>query len=246
MVPNGGMEFGFRAGADVTYQMADKNWEETNATSPTAPVAYSTEAYFKYGMNDRSDLEISLPWYFYDKDYALLHDRTESFGGFDRAHLAAKIGLGKTGTGLVAGFFVPVGQEKIVGFKPEWGFTLGTFCGYRKGTWYADGLATWSTTPKSSSGFQPGDVTVMMARGGVQLDEGVAPNFALNYSFTGRSNTNDVASGEVVHKILATPGCLLQLDEDWTMDVRVPVVVMGANVHASAGLSVGIIGYFEP
>ena len=235
-----------RAGFDATYQMLDDSWNFSSATSPNPPVVYSTEAVFKYGMNERSDLEVSLPWAFRDKDYATLEGRTASYGGFDRIHLAAKIGLVKSGAGLVAGFYFPLGHTKIVGFNPEWGFTLGAFGGYRKGLWWADGLTTWSTTPSNSSGFQPGDATQLLARGGVQLDEGVAPNFAIAYNLVGKSSQDGKDIGKSVQKITATPGCLLQLDEEWTLDVRLPVVVSGANTHATAGLSLGIVGYFEP
>lgn len=242
----GGMEFGLRFGFDATYQMLDNSWNFQNATSPSAPVAYASEAVFKYGMNEKSDLEVTLPWASRDKDYAVLENRTASYAGFDRIQLAAKIGLAKTGAGLVAGFYFPLGQEKIVGFNPEWGFTLGAFGGYKKGIWWANGLTTWSTTPKTSSGFQPGDMTQLLSRGGLQLDQGVAPNLALAYSLMGSPTQNGKETGVAVHKITVTPGCLLQLDEDWSLDVRLPVVVAGANVHASAGLSVGILGYFEP
>jgi len=246
LVEQGGMEFGLRFGFDATYQMLDESWNFHSATSPSAPVAYASEATFKYGMNEKSDLEVSLPLALRDKDYAKMEGRTASYGGFDRIQLAAKIGLAKTGAGLVAGFYFPLGHEKIVGFNPEWGFTLGAFGGYKKGLWWADGLTTWSTTPENSSGFQPGDMTQLLARGGIQLDQGVAPNLALAYNLLGSSTQDGKETGDAVHKITVTPGCLLQLDEDWTLDVRLPVVAAGANVHASAGLSVGIIGYFEP
>ncbi|MEK7394147.1 MAG: hypothetical protein AAB214_16435, partial [Fibrobacterota bacterium] len=185
------------------------------------------------------------PWVYRDKDYATLEGRADGYGGFDRAHLAAKIRLTKSvESGLTFGFSFPLGHEKVVGFNPEWGFTLGTYGGYRKGIWSADALATWSTTPKSSSGFQPGDVTLLTARTGVQLDEGVAPNFGLSYSYVDKSvlgkSTGIPLTGMVaVSKIVATPGCVLLLDEEWSLDVRVPVVVAGANTHAAAGLSVG-------
>jgi hypothetical protein len=246
LLEQGGMEFGFRFGFDATYQMLDESWAFSSAQSPSAPVAYASEAVFKYGMNERSVLEVSLPWALRDKDYASLEGRTESYGGFDRIQLAAKIELAKTGAGLVAGFYFPLGHQKIVGFNPEWGFTLGAFGGYRKGSWWADGLTTWSTTPQTSSGFKPGDMTHLLARAGVQLDQGVAPTFAMAYQHVGSATQNDKETGLEVHRITATPGCLLQLDEEWTLDVRLPVVVGGANAHASAGLSVGIVGYFEP
>lgn len=246
LLEQGGMEFGFRFGFDATYQMLDESWNFSSAPSPSAPVAYGSEAVFKYGMNEKSALEISMPWAWRDKDYASLENRTASYGGFDRVQLAAKIGLAKTGAGLVAGFYFPLGHQKIVGFNPEWGFTLGAFGGYRKGIWWADGLTTWSTTPKTSSGFQPGDMTQLLSRGGVQLDQGVAPTLAMSYNHWGSATQDGKETGESVHKIAVTPGCLLQLDEDWSLDVRLPVVVAGANVHASAGLSVGIVGYFEP
>lgn len=246
MIEQGGMEFGLRFGGDATYQVLDESWDFSDATSPSAPVVYSSEAVFKYGMNEKSDLEISLPSSFRDKDYASLEHRTAAYGGFDRMLLAAKIGLGKTGAGLVAGFFFPLGHERIVGFNPEWGFTLGAFGGYRKRNLWVDGLTTWSTTPANSAGLKPGDVTALLSRGGIQLDEGVAPTMALAYSLVGSSTTNGHENGKSVQKITATPGCLLQLDEEWNLDIRVPVVVAGANTHASAGLSVGIVGYFEP
>jgi len=246
LIEQGGMEFGLRLGFDGTYQMLDDSWNFHDATSPSAPIAYTSEASFKYGMNDKSDLEVTMPWAFHDKDYASLENRTASYGGFDRIQLAAKIGLAKSGAGLVAGFYFPLGHEKIVGFNPEWGFTLGAFGGYKKGIWWADGLTTWSTTPQNSSGFQPGDQTQLLSRGGLQLDQGVAPNLALVYNLLGSPTQNGKTTGSTVQKITAIPGCLLQLDEDWTLDVRLPVVVAGANVHASAGLSVGIVGYFEP
>lgn len=252
LLAQGGMEFGFRFGGDATYQLLDGSWNTTDAATPGVPLAWSSEATFKYGMSDRSDLEIVLPWVYRDKDYATLEGRADGYGGFDRAHLAAKIRLTKSvESGLTFGFSFPLGHEKVVGFNPEWGFTLGTYGGYRKGIWSADALATWSTTPKSSSGFQPGDVTLLTARTGVQLDEGVAPNFGLSYSYVDKSvlgkSTGIPLTGMVaVSKIVATPGCVLLLDEEWSLDVRVPVVVAGANTHAAAGLSVGIVGYFEP
>jgi len=251
LVAQGGMEFGLRFGGDATYQMLDDSWSMYSAPTPSAPLVWNSEASFKYGMNENSDLEVVLPWAYRTKDYALLEDRTAGYGGFDRMHLAAKIRLAKTGAGLVAGFSFPLGHEKVVGFNPEWGFTLGAFGGYRKGIWWVDGLSSWSTTPKSSSGFQPGDVTNLLARTGVQLDEGVAPNLAVSYTYTDKSvlgkSTSTPKTGMVpVTKILAIPGCILQLDEEWNLDVRVPVVFAGANTHASAGLSLGIVGYFEP
>lgn len=246
LLEQGGMEFGLRFGFDATYEMLDESWNFQDATSPSPPVAYATEASFKYGMNEKSDLEVTLPWAYRDKDYARLENRTASYGGFDRIQLAAKIGLAKTGAGLVAGFYFPLGHQKIVGFNPEWGFTLGAFGGYKKGNWWTDGLTTWSTTPENSSGFQPGDRTQLLARGGVQLDQGVAPTLAIGYDLVGSSTQKGKETGVSVHRITATPGCLLQLDEDWNLDVRLPVVVAGANTHASAGLSVGIVGYFEP
>ena len=244
LVAPSAMEFGFRFGGDVTYQLADKDWNQSSATTPSAPVEYSSDFVFKYGMNPSSDLEVTLPWVFRDKDYALSEGKQSSYAGFDRMTLAAKIKLGKTGAGLVAGFAFPLGHEKVVGFNPEWGFTMGAFGGYRKGPLWVDGLTTWSTTPKNSAGFQPGDVTFLSSRAGIQLEEGVAPNLGLSYGYTGRSATKGVASGAAVHKIVATPGCLLQFDEEWTLDVRVPVVVAAANSHASAGLSLGIVGFF--
>ena len=246
VLPEGAMEMGLRFGADATYQMLDDSWSMHSATSPGAPVAYSAEAWFKYGMNDKSDLEVVLPWAFRDLDWAKMEGRSESYGGLDRLHLAAKIRLMKGGPGVVAGFSFPMGHTKVVGFEPEWGFTLGTFGGYRKAAWWADGLATWSTTPENSSGFKPGDVTNLQARGGVQLDEGVIPDFAISWSMTGKSSTHDVEQGLEVQKIVAIPGCQLQLDEEWTLEVRVPVVFAGTNTHASAGLSLGVVGSFEP
>lgn len=243
----GGMEMGLRLGFDATYQMLDDSWAMSSAQTPSAPVAYASEAYFKYGMNEKSDLEVVLPWALRDKDWASQEGYDDSYGGFDRLHLAAKIRLLKKGTaGLIAGFSFPLGHTKVVGFTPEWGFSLGTFGGYRKANWWIDGLGTWSTTPKNSDGFQPGDVTLLTARGGMQLDEGIAPDFGLSYVATGRPSTNGEDNGPAVHKITAIPGCQLMFDEEWTLEVRLPVVVSGANTHATAGLSLGIVGYFEP
>lgn len=247
VLAQGGMEMGLRLGFDATYQMLDDSWAMSSAQTPGVPVAYSSEAYFKYGMNEKSDLEVVLPWAFRDKDWTRLEGRDDSYGGFDRLHLAAKIRLLKKGSsGLIAGFSFPLGHEKVVGFTPEWGFTLGTFGGYRKANWWVDGVGTWSTTPKNTDGYQPGDVTLLTARGGLQLDEGIAPDFALSYAMTGRPSTKGVDEGVTVHKITAIPGCQLSFDEEWTLEVRLPVVVGGANTHASAGLSLGIVGYFEP
>lgn len=242
----GSMEFGFVSRYDVTYQMLDGGWGYYSAPSPGAPSSWGMNAEFKYGMNESSDLEVTVPWVLRDGDWAKLQGRKRSYyTGFDRVGLTAKIQLGKTGVGVLAGFDFPLGNEKVVGFNPEWGFSGGVWGGLHRNSKWIDGLATWGITPSNSSGYRPGDKQVALFNAGIQLDEGVAPQFGIQWDRVGRAQSNGSDTGLVHQRVQAIPGVILQMDEDWNLDVKVPVVFTGKNTYGTAGISIGVIGSFE-
>ncbi|HOX50954.1 MAG TPA: hypothetical protein PKY05_05670 [Fibrobacteria bacterium] len=240
-------EGGLRLTSVGTYYVVDDNGDFQDAAVPTLPTSTSMEATFKYGMSENSDLEVVLPWVYRDKDWALLEGRKkESYAGCDRLSLAAKIGILKYPAGLIGGIDVPVGHTKIVGFDPDWGFFGGVWGGYRKGIWWVDGVATWGVTPENASGFKPGDRQSVVANGGFQLEGGVAPQLGFTYQRTGQTQQDGKSIGLEVSAFRVEPGVVLELDEDWRLDVKVPTVLAGRNSFVNTGLSVHVIGNFEP
>ncbi|MBK9579875.1 MAG: hypothetical protein IPK50_16885 [Fibrobacterota bacterium] len=230
-----------------TYYVADDNGDFQAARVPTLPTSTGMEATFKYGMSESSDLEVVLPWVYRDKDWSLLEGREkESYAGFDRLSLSAKIGILKFPCGLIAGFDFPVGHAKVVGFDPDWGFFGGIWGGYRKGAYWADGVATWGVTPENAKGFKPGDRQAVGVNAGWQLEGGVAPQLGFSYDRTGSMQQDGKSKGSDHASLQALPGAVLELDEDWRLDVKVPTVLAGRNSFVSTGLSVHVIGNFEP
>ncbi len=243
----GAMEGGLYSHFDATYQMLDGGWSYYSAPSPSAPTSFGMNGAFKYGMNESSDLEVVVPWVLRDADWAYLQGRRHSFyTGFDRIDLSAKIQVAKLGAGPLAGFSFPLGNERVVGFSPEWGFTFGGWGGIHRANRWIDGLATWSITPQNSSGFRPGDRQLALFNAGLQLDEGVAPVFGMQWDRQGVSDSSGHSRGIERQRIQALPGCILQLDEDWNLEVKVPVVFTGRNTYGTFGLSLGLVGSFEP
>ena len=243
----GAMEAGVYSRYDATYQMLDGSWNYYSAPSPSAPTSFGLTGSFKYGMNESSDLEVVIPWVLRDADWSVLQGRKRSFyTGFDRIDLTAKIQLAKWGAGPLAGFSFPLGNERVVGFSPEWGFTFGGWGGIHRANRWIDGLATWSITPKNSSGFRPGDRQLALFNAGIQLDEGIAPTFGMQWDRQGVNDSSGRSRGVERQRIQALPGCVLQLDEDWNLEVKVPVVFAGRNTYGTFGLSLGIVGSFEP
>jgi hypothetical protein len=241
------MELGFTTRYDSAYQMLDGGWGYYSAPTPWPPGSFGESVQFKYGMNETSDLEVVVPWVLRDGDWAKMQGRSRSYyTGFDRVELSAKMQLGKSGAGVIAGFDFPLGNEKVVGSSPEWGFGFGLWGGIHRANKWVDGLATWSITPQNSSGYRPGDKQVAIVNSGIQFDEGIAPQFGLQWDRTGQAQSNGSDTGLVHQRIQAIPGVILQLDEDWNLDVKVPVVFAGKNTYGTVGLSVAIIGNFEP
>ncbi|MBK8803946.1 MAG: hypothetical protein IPN71_18215 [Fibrobacteres bacterium] len=240
-------EGGMRLHMQGTYLVADNNGDFQDAEVPTLPTSTSMEATIKYGMSENSDLEVSMPWIFRDKDWALLEGREkESYAGFDRVTLAAKIGIMKYPFGLIAGFDFPLGHAKVVGFDPDWGFFGGVWGGYRKANAWVDGFATWGVTPENAQGFKPGDRQVAVVNGGIQLEGGVAPQLGFSYSRKGLTQQDGKSKGSDWASLQVLPGAILELDEDWRLDLKVPTVLAGRNSFVSTGLSVHVIGNFEP
>ena len=245
----GVMEGGLYSRFDATYQMLGPRWNYYSAPSPSVPTSWSVTGAFKYGMNESSDLEVTVPWVLRDGDWAYLQGRKHSYyTGFDRVDLAAKIQIAKSGAGPLAGFSFPLGNTKVVGFEPEWGFSFGGWGGIHRSNKWIDGLATWSITPKNSSGFRPGDRQKALFNAGLQLDEGIAPTFGVQWDRQGVNDSSGHRPGKSKEqqRVQAIPGCILQLDEDWNLEVKVPVVFTGRNTYGTAGLSLGIVGSFEP
>jgi len=247
LLAQGDMEAGLYTRVDGTYQMLSPKWGYYSAPTPTAPISLGMDATFKYGMSESSDLEISMPWVFRDADWAKegQPSRDDWYTGFDRIALVAKVDVSKTGVGPLFGFDFPLGNEKVVGFDPEWGFTFGGWGGYHKANRWIDGYATWSVTPQTSSGYRPGSQQVAMFNTGVQLDEGVAPTFGMQWNRFGSNSLKGVVETDEQQSFTASPGCILELDEDWNLEVKVPVVFAGRNTYGTAGLSLGIVGSFE-
>jgi hypothetical protein len=61
----------------------------------------------------------------------------------------------------------------------------------------------------------------------------------------GSNSLKGVVQTDEQQSVTALPGCILQLDEDWNLEVKVPVVFAGRNTYGTAGLSLGIVGSFE-
>ena len=247
LLSQGSMEASLTGSVDGAFQMLDDSWGFLSAPTPSAPMKWGLEAGFKYGMNDQSDLEITFPWELRDADWAQMQGHEHSYyTGFDRLDLSAKIQVGKWGAGPLAGFSFPIGNTRVVGFEPEWGFTFGVWGGRHAANRWIDGLATWSVTPENSSGFKPGDRQHVVASAGIQLDEGVAPTFALRWDREGKASNSGKNTGVERQVFQAVPGCILLLDEDWTLETKLPVVFAGRNTFATAGLSIALVGSFEP
>lgn len=240
-------EGGVRLRMQGAYYVADVNGDFQDAEVPTLPTSTGLEAVFKYGMSESSDLEVVLPWVYRDKDWAMLEGRDkESYAGFDRATLAAKIGILKYPFGLLAGFDLQLGHAKVVGFDPDWGFFGGFWGGYRKGNWWVDGYGIWDLTPENAKGFKPGEKQTILANGGLQLEGGVAPQFGFSWTRTTQTQQDGKKIGFEHAALEVLPGAILELDEDWRLDVKVPTVVAGRSSFVTTGLSVQLIGNFEP
>jgi hypothetical protein len=253
LLSQGSMETSLTAKADGAFQALDQDWNMYSIPTPSAPMRWGMTAGFKYGMNDQSDLEIVLPWELRDADWSQQQGRSHHYyTGFDRMDLSAKIQVRKLGFGPLAGFSFPLGNTKVIGYEPEWGFTFGGWGGYHKGNRWIDGLATWSITPENSSGLKPGSSQNLLLTAGIQLDEGVAPTFGFQWQRQAAGSLNGSTKGlsqwqsEEHQSGTLIPGCVLQLDEDWNLETKVPVVYSGRNAFATVGLSLTLVGNFEP
>lgn len=241
------MEGGLVTGFAGTFMVLDDAGQFQDATVPSLPTSWTFAGTFKYGMSESSDLEIVFPWIYRDKDWAELQGRERSgLMGFDRLSLSSKISLFKRPFGLLVGFDVPMGHAKIVGFDPEWGFKGGLWGGYRRGAAWVDGLGIWGVTPENQNKFKPGDRQTILANAGYQFEGGVAPQFGVTWSREGKTSVNGKETGVSAWSLQLEPGAVLELDEDWRLDVKVPTVVAGANRFATTGLQIHLIGNFEP